>query len=162
MKNLTRFALVCVCLLSLSFVAGCSCWKDPFGRNANQANQDDKDKTKKPETLEEMEARRKELQEKQEEKPDFETVRLAVLPTDDSPTRNQVKPGHYFSAVQTMKANNYDFSKGDLEAQCVDSRGTPIPLPGTEFELSTTRPVSLPKGQQKHFDLLLFANMPQN
>ena len=155
-KQFTRAVWLLACLLSLSFVGGCSCWKDPLAQNGKNNEK----KTKRPETLEEMEARRKELQEKKDEKPDFETSRLAVLPLDDAPTKNQVKPGHWFSAIQTMKANNFDFTKGDLEAQCVDPKGQPIPLPGTEFDLSITRPVSLPKGQTKHFDLLLFANMP--
>lgn len=150
-NQLSKVCSIVLCLLMLSFVGGCSCWKDPLGTGANK-------KSKKPETLEEMEARRKELQEKQEEKPDFETSRLAVLPSDDSPTRNQIKPGHWFGAVQTTKANNYDFPKGDLEAQCVDTKGKTHALPETGFELSTTRPVNLPKGQLKHFDLMFYAN----
>ena len=155
--SLYRAISIAVCLATLTMIGGCSCWRDPLGG----APLSEEETGKRPETLEEMEARRRELQEKKEEKPDFETVRLNVLPADDANTRNQVKPGHWFSAVQTMKANNYDFPKGELEAQCVDNRGAPIPLPGTQFDLSTARPVSLPKGQQKHFDLLLFANMPQ-
>ena len=155
-KQFTCAAWLLVGILSLSLVGGCSCWKDPLAQNGKNGEK----KTKRPETLEEMEARRKELQEKKDEKPDFETTRLAVLPLDDAPTKNQVKPGHWFSAIQTTKANNFDFTKGDLEAQCVDPKGQPIPLPGTQFDLSITRPVSLPKGQTKHFDLLLFANMP--
>ncbi len=147
-----RGCLLCIFLLAISLISGCSCWKDPLGQNGATP------KSKRPATLEEMEARRRELQEKQEEKPDFETIRLAVLPTDDAPTRNQIKPGHWFNAVQTMKANAYDFPKGELESRCVDQKGEAIPLPETGFELSTSRSVNLPKGQQKHFDLLMFAN----
>ena len=75
-----------------------------------------------------------------------------------SPTRNQIKPGHWFSAVQSTKANNYEFPKGDLEARCVNNKNETYPLPITEFQLATARPVNLPKGQQKHFDLLFYAN----
>lgn len=147
-----------LCSLLLALFDGCSCWKDPFGKAGKTAA----DIKRNPdETLEEMEERRKKLLEEKEEKPDFETTRLVVMPADDSPTKNQVKPGHWFGAVQTMKANNFDFPKGDLDAQCVDTRGNPIPLPGTRYDLRTTRPVSLPKGQEKHFDMLLFANMPE-
>ena len=64
---LATFVSVVALLVSTSGCGGC--WKNPLG-NAG----------KKPETLEEMEKRRKELEEKQKEKPDFETVRLAVLP----------------------------------------------------------------------------------
>lgn len=151
MKRIRTFVLVTLTVAALLPLGGCSCWKDPLG-NVEE---------KKPETLEEMEARRKELQEKQEEKPDFETTRLNVLPADDAATKNQVKPGHWFNAVQEMKANNFDFPKGDLQAQCVDTVGNPIPLPNSGFELRTTRPVSLPEGKTKHFDLLLFANTPR-
>ena len=145
-------SLLCV-LLALSLIGGCSCWKDPLGKNKGKNK-----KSKQPTTLEEMEARRKQLQEKADEKPDFETKRLAVLPADDSPTRNQIKPGHWFSAVQTTKANNYEFAKGELEARCVNNKNETYPLPITEFQLATGRPVNLPKGQEKHFDLLFYAN----
>ena len=55
-----RIAGLIACLLSLSFIGGCSCWKDPLGGN----NKNNNSETKKPETLEEMEARRKELLDK--------------------------------------------------------------------------------------------------
>lgn len=145
------------CLLSLTFVGGCSCWKDPLSGNGKNDSSD----TKKPETLEEMEARRKELLDQKEKAPDFETARLTVLPADDSPASDKVKPGHWFNAVQTMKANSFDFPKGELEAQCVNRKASPIRLTNTEFHLNSTRPVNLPKGQTKHFDILLHASKPK-
>ena len=149
-QRVLRVVGVLCCLLTLLSISGCSCWKDPLARN----KEDKADAPKKPKTLEEMQARREEL----EEKADFKTERLFVLPTDDSPASNKVKAGHWFNAVQTMKANAFDFPKGELEAQCISSSVKPLRLPGTKFHLNSTRPVNLPKGQTKHFDLLLHAS----
>ena len=147
--RLCRIVQLGVCVLVLAVSQGCSCWQDPLGRRGSKSP-----------TLEEMERRREELEGKDDEKPNFEISRLAVLPTDDSPTGSRVKPGHWFNAIQTMKANNFDLNRGDLDAQCVDNTLAPLRLPGTIFELRSSRPVSLPKGQQKHFDVLLFATQP--
>jgi len=149
----------CVALWSV----GCSCSKTPSGnKNATQ---------RKPptgnQTVDEMEEQRRKLDAERDEKPDFEIVDLRVLPTDEAPKGDQarkpmshVKPGHWFSAVQRLKANNFDFPKGDLESQCIDNKVRPVKLPGDVFELLTSRSVSLPKGQEKNADLVLFAPTP--
>ena len=146
--------LGCGCLLFLALVVGCSC------RPTKTA--------KKPptsQTLEEMEELRKKREAQLEEKPDFEILDLQVMPSDEPvqstgvKPQSHVKPGHWFSAIQRMKANNFDFPKGDLEAECVNARVQPILLPG-DFELLTTRGVSLPKGQEKHTDMVLVAPVP--
>ncbi len=141
---------------------GCSCSTTPKPKNA--AN------PRKPltgdQTIDEMEEQRRKLDAERDEKPDFEIVDLRVLPTDEKPKDDQsrkpmshVKPGHWFGAVQRLKANNFDFPKGDLEAQCIDNQVRPVKLPGN-FELLTSRSVSLPKGQEKNADLVLFAPIP--
>ncbi len=129
--------------------SGCSCWKDPLGK-------------KKAETAEELEKKKKELQEKKKKKPDFEIEKISVLPYDDNSTRNLIKPGHWFSVQQTMKANNYDFPVGRLDAGCVTRTGQPLYLNRSPFSLRATRPVSLPKGTLKHFDITFFAARPEN
>ena len=137
-----------VCGLILLLVVGlpgvgCSCWKDPLRRNS-------------AETAEEIEKKKKELEEKKKQKPDFEVERLSVLPYDDRVNRSFVKPGHWTSAQQVMRANNFDFIVGRLDGVCVTRSGRPVSLPHSSCELQTTRSASLPKGTQKRFDLTFY------
>ena len=147
-----RFRLLTlVQVLVLLWLGGCSCRPNQPAAKKPASNQ----------TIEEMEAQRRKRLAEQEKKPDFEIIDLQVMPSDEpmraeAKPQSHVKPGHWFGAVQRMKANNFDFPKGDLEAECVDARVRPIPLPGN-FELLTTRGVSLPKGQEKNASLILFA-----
>lgn len=141
---------------ALLWVTGCSC--SPSNQPAQQPAPTN--------TIEEMEAQRRKRDAAREKKPDFELVDLQVMPSDE-PARagvkpqSHVKPGHWFGASQRMKANNYDFPKGDLEAECVDASVKPVRLPG-DFELLTTRGVSLPKGQEKNASLVLYAPEPES
>lgn len=150
--HMQRLLLICT-MLAFSWQVGCSC-KPAKPRAAS--------KTTSSKTIEEMEAQRKKLDALRDEKPDFEIIDLQVMPSDEPAEQDEakpqsyVKPGHWFGAVQRMKANNFDFPKGDLEAECVDQKVQSVQLPG-DFELRTTRSVSLPKGQQKNTDLVLFA-----
>ena len=163
-RTVIQILALVLCLLALSLVGGCSCWKDPLGRNKKNANSN---KTKSVEEMaKEREKKIKEAKEKEEEL-DFESIKLAVLPADDDSgankaVLNQVKPGHWFNAVHTMKANKFDFPQGELEAQCISTRGRAIRLPNTEYHLNSTRPANLPKGQEKNFDLLLHASKPKS
>ena len=144
--------LILIQVSLLIWLGGCSCrpTKKPAANRSSQSQ-----------TIEEMEAQRKKRDAEREKKKDFEIVDLQVMPSDE-PSRSgirpqsHVKPGHWFGAVQRMKANNFDFPKGDLEAECVDGLVKSIPLPGG-FELLTTRGVSLPKGQEKNASMVLFA-----
>lgn len=104
------------------------------------------------ETLEE----RKERLAKEETKDDFEPPKLNVLPSDDRSTRlNRVKPGHWVNVSTLMKANNYDF-RGELYASTVDSNNRPVPITDTDYYFSATRPLALPKGQERWSDLLFY------
>lgn len=149
-----RFHLAVLCFgVFVLGLGGCSC------RPAKPAA---KKAPTQPQSIEEMEELRRKRDAEREEKPDFQIVDLQVMPSDEPAKtsgvkpQSHVKPGHWFGAVQRMKANNFDFPKGDLEAECVDEKVKSIRLPG-DFELLTTRGVSLPKGQEKNTDLILFA-----
>ena len=140
----------------LIYVGGCSC--RPSKPTAK--------KTPRTQSIEEMEEQRRKRDAERDKKPDFQIIDLQVMPSDEPSKagvkpQSHVKPGHWFGAVQRMKANNYDFPKGDLEAECVDGKVKSIPLPGG-FELLTSRGVSLPKGQEKNADLILFAPDTKN
>ncbi len=112
-----------------------------------------------PQTLEERE---KQLA-KKETKDDFDPPQLSVLPRDDrslsgedGPIRlNRVKPGHWTSVSTQLKANNFDF-RGELYAYTIGSENLVVPITDTDYYLSTTRPVALPKGQSRWADILYF------
>lgn len=107
---------------------------------------------KPAETLEEREARLK----REETKDDFEPPKLDVLPSDDRRTQlNRVKPGHWVNVSTLMKANNFDF-RGELYASTVDSNNRPVPITDTDYYFSATRPLALPKGQERWSDLLFY------
>lgn len=104
------------------------------------------------ETLEE----RNERLAKEETKDDFEPPKLNVLPSDDRRTQlNRVKPGHWVNVSTLMKANNFDF-RGELYASTVDSNNNPVPITDTDYFFSATRPLALPKGQERWSDLLFY------
>ncbi len=112
----------------------------------NQNNQQDKEKD--------------EDEEKEKPKPDFEfkykegdaVVGMTVLPGD---VTNGVKPGHWMSLSQPVKANNFDFA-GELSSAAVDNNRRPLNLERTPYRMQMTRPVALPKGQRKHLEITVF------
>jgi hypothetical protein len=108
--------------------------------------------TDDPLTAEEREAKSQELKQKEKEKPDFEFLKYAVQPggTEGNEERSEVylKPGHWTNATLRSRANNFDF-RGELLSEALDQAARPVPLDEVPFQLRTTRPVILPKGQQR-------------
>jgi hypothetical protein len=101
----------------------------------------------------EREKKKKEAEEEAEKKkkkpkPDYEVLSLEVVTRDADVLQNLIKPGHWVSATQVMRANNFDVS-ADLESATVSQQGDPIELEHAPFGLRMARPVSLPKGQAK-------------
>lgn len=126
--------MVALLLFSMLGTTGCSGCLDPA------------------ETLEE----RQERLAKEDTKDDFEPPKLNVLPSDDRRTQlNRVKPGHWVNVSTLMKANNFDF-RGELYASTVDSNSRPVPITDTDYYFSATRPLALPKGQERWSDLLFY------
>ena len=81
----------------------------------------------------------------------------SALETLDNPTlrRNRVKPGHWYTANFQAIANNYN-ADGQLTTYSVDRRNRPIPIPDTNYFVSSDRPVSLPKGEWKNFQTSVY------
>jgi len=106
-------------------------------------------------------AKKKELEEaekkkKKKPKPDFAPPgRLQIQPRDPTVNQNLVKAGHWMTATQEMKANNFDF-KGELDSASTKRGGEPFEIQNTTFRMRMSRPASLPKGQAKHFESLYF------
>ncbi len=66
-------------------------------------------------------------------------------------TGNKAKLGHWYTANFQAVANNFN-ADGQLTAFSVDGASRPVPIPATDYFLSTSRPVSLPKGEWKNFE----------
>jgi hypothetical protein len=118
---------------------------------------------KKKKEEEEKKKKAKDKKKKEKPKPNFDPIQVRMWPSND-PTlsektpRMNIKQGHWVSLNATTKANNFDFV-GEL-ATFAEAKGTNPPLPleleNTNSRLSNWRPASLPKGQTKHFETLLF------
>jgi hypothetical protein len=136
------FLLFSPLLLTVSGCSGCN--KDP----ATQQEEEEK-----------AEAERKK-KEAEKPKPNFESRGLGTLPPNRLMSSSHCKPGHWTSAVLSdTKANNFDFL-GDMEIEVLNGENRPQPLFATPFELTTSRQITLSKGQSKTLDSVFF--VPQN
>ena len=140
--RLGRLAVrLAVCFLAAMIVTttmpGCSCRPDPAAKRKAEA-----------------EKRRKELEKKKPKKPPFEQTMLTAVPSDATQDKNRmpVKPGHWGVARQRLKANHDDFV-GQMRLSAIDRKGQTLPLTRTAYQMTVSWPVSLPKGQPKHFDV---------
>ena len=106
---------------------------------------------------------------KKSKKPDFDFSILETLPCQIEIDKRQsvekqqtkrfrpppkiglVKQGHWVSAMQRMLANHRDHS-AKLATTVRPRSGDPPGLPRSGFRLESTRPVSLPKGQNKYIE----------
>ena len=61
------------------------------------------------------------------------------------------KPGHWTSTVQRMKADRDNFD-GRTTVAPVDARGSALVLPHTPFQMTSSRPALLAKGQAKRVE----------
>lgn len=86
---------------------------------------------------------------KPQRKPDFEAKPLRALPDDPARVLMAVKPGHWTAAQWELLANNDDFLQGQVTT-------APLPLPHMPYQLGTSRPALLPKGQPKNLELVLY------
>ncbi|MFT7631103.1 MAG: hypothetical protein ACI87E_002117 [Mariniblastus sp.] len=69
--------------------------------------------------------------------------------------KNRVKPGHWYTANFPAIANNFN-SKGELTAYSANTQSKPVRIPSTDYFLSTTRPVSLPRGEWKNLETSVY------
>ncbi|TWT32041.1 hypothetical protein Enr8_39670 [Blastopirellula retiformator] len=106
-------------------------------------------------TKEEEEAARKKKQEEEQKKADFEQPEFRALPYDDRGPGNYIKPGHWVSGSIRLKANAFDY-RGELYSKTTNQTGGSIPLPGTSYFFSATRPIALAKGQESWSDVTYY------
>ena len=74
---------------------------------------------------------------------------------DSAVRNNRVKPGHWYTAHFPVIAN-YTNVDGELESKAVLPTTGPIPVPGTEYEITATRPVALAKREWKNLETSLY------
>jgi hypothetical protein len=110
-------------------------------------------KAKAQKSAEELEKEKK----KKKPKPPYElgsvTPRLSegLISADKNIPLPLAKPGHWTSTVQRMKANLDNF-EGRTTVAAVDDRGRPLVLAHTPFQMTSTRPALLAKGQAKRVE----------
>ena len=139
----TSLHLWMMCLLVCTIVlSGCKGCTNPL------VSRDDK---KAPE-LDELEKKKKE---REKPKEDFEFKPATIVPGDQDETRSFVKPGHWVTVQHQIKANNFDF-QAELHTRATDSAGASLDIEHTPFQISSSRPAALPKGQDKVFETTYF------
>jgi hypothetical protein len=150
-RTLPWLALLLICLPLLVSVPGCGgC------RSGSETAEEAEERKKK----EEEEKKRKEEELKKEP---YELGPLATLPLVPSGASDRdkqtmgfwYKPGHWTSTTMPGKANKEDFV-GELEEHVLDGQSAPMHLEALPFDLATTREISMPKGQPKTFESLLY------
>lgn len=128
-----------LCTLILSGCKGCT---NPL------VTRDDK----KASDLDELEKKKKE---KEKPKEDFEFKPATVVPGEQDEMRSFVKPGHWVTVQHQIKANNFDF-QAELHTRATDSAGESLDIDNTPFQISSSYPAPLPKGQDKAFETTYF------
>jgi hypothetical protein len=116
-----------------------------------------------PEVAAEREAEAKQKQEEAEKKKleDFEIASPAVQPSEPKADHQFVKPGHWTSATERMTANFADFV-GQSNVTIVKGQNDVYPVDHTQFQLRSTRPVTLSKGRPKEIDSTFLAPLAKD
>ena len=81
-------------------------------------------------------------------KDELEVFSPVVQPAGPESSLQYVKPGHWATASQKMRANYRDFV-GELQVAVVNQRNNAYPLEQTSFVLNAQRPVLLTSGRPK-------------
>ncbi len=167
-------ALLILLLVGAISLPGCGgCQKETVAQKKKR--QDDEKK---------KEDERKRKKKAEEPKPNFDPIISQILPntiTNNPSAKNKdkekekekekaaeqkqptldyayVKPGHFVSVMQTLKANNFDYP-GILRTYPQDANFKPLDVYKTNYRVSMFRPASLPKGQAKFIESTFF--LPQ-
>jgi hypothetical protein len=143
------------CLLGAALViassSGCSGCRSPNAAAKKKA-EDEKKAAEDKEKSEEEELKRLK---KKEEKPDYELAKLTSYPDDPDQVQNFVKPGHWVTMTEQLRANNFDMS-AEFELSATDRDGQPYLVEQTDFQLRLARPIGLPKGQLRTLELTTY------
>jgi len=101
------------------------------------------------------EERKKKAEADKNKKDDFVIKSPVVEPAEAETPFQYVKPGHWATASQKMRANVRDFV-GDSRTSITDSRNNAFPVDDTPYVLRARRPVLLTKGREKSTETTFF------
>lgn len=133
-----RWLFIALCALALA-VPGCRGCTGGGGQQQSEAEDEQEQ--------EDEEEKRKEQ--------DFVIGRPTPQPNQAEAPSMLVKPGHWTTSTQSMKAN-YDDWVGESTQQVTNRQGDPIPIDRTRFSVRSQRPVALSKGQEKSIETTFF------
>ena len=155
-----------VCLLSFSIllITGCNgCRNEKDDDPIAKKKEDEKEKKRKadfetrtPIMLPGIFRKKKKTKEEiEKEKGKLNKLDIAQMFDDPAIRNNRAKLGHWHTVNFQAIANNYN-ADGQLTAFSIDGMSRPVNIPATDYFVSTTRPVSLPKGEWKNFETTVF------
>ena len=98
----------------------------------------------------EAEAKQKE-EETKKKSVDPRVERLVVQPGEPESAVQALKPGHWATGTERMRAIYREFV-GQQRLSVVNRHGNPYPVDGTPLALESTRPVALAKGRPKEIE----------
>ena len=105
------------------------------------------------------EEQKKKEEEEKKDKSEFKLSAPIVMPSEPKTPLPLVKPGHWETTSQEMRANYRDFV-GDSRSSIVDAQNRPFPVAKTPFDLRASRPVLLSKGRPKTTETTIFIPVP--
>ncbi|MEY4180585.1 MAG: hypothetical protein RLY70_4159 [Planctomycetota bacterium] len=135
-----------VLALVLPMSAGCSGCRSNNAAAKKKAEEEEKAKKDAEEQLK---------LKKKKELPDYELTKLTSYPDDPDQVQNFVKPGHWVTMTEQLRANNFDMS-AEFELSATDSDSKPYLVEQTDFHLRLARPIGLPKGQARTLELTTY------
>jgi hypothetical protein len=148
-----RSSKQCLALLLM----GCVCLTGCGGCGQTAAQKAAAAKKKPVDAEAELEARRKKLEEEKKKKEEFAVKRLTpllsegLIGTEEGASLQLAKAGHWTTTVQSMRANLDNF-EGRISCAVLDTKGRPIALPHTPYQMTSSRPAVLAKGQTKRVE----------
>lgn len=141
--------LLLVALLATAItIPGCSCTPETPQQKAAREKK-------------EAEQEQKRLEEEKARKEGFQVGRPLPQPNQEDQPLMLVKPGHWTTATQRMKASAEDWV-GETSLQVVDKQGQPIAVEQTGFALQSSRNAAVGKGQEKQIETVLYVPPQDN
>lgn len=165
---LLRYLMIALVSISLLMVTGCSgCQDKNAKKTAAEKKKEEEEKKKKKKRKVDFETRKavilpgyfpkpKTEKQKEEEKKNPLLAAMAEI-NRPSASKNKAKLGHWVTTNFQAIANNFNVD-GQLTtfSQPLGASNRAVEIPGTNYYQSSSRPVSLPKGEWKNFESTVF------
>ena len=160
-KSKLRPVLISFLAFAMLLVSGCGGCQDTSTKSAKKKKKAEKKKVRKPD-YERLDAvvipgvfsRPSDPNEFPNETPE-EKSRRETTERMRRTARNKAKLGHWLSTSFPVIANHFN-SEGTLSGTSVDTLSKSLPIPDTDYFVSTTRPASLPKKEWKYLESSIY------